>query len=307
MSNKPNEISNYKLDHSFHKVHKEKVGVSDFGLDNTDRLIGDGFGLYSSAGLKPKIGPIKSEFFRIGFGVRGSVHIHCGLESFRFSPGSIAFTFPGQIFSMQDKSIDFFAYYTLFTENFVDDSVSLKKVRNQFPFLNYSGTQCFALGKTQAQEIQNLILKINEEIKNSAPDLKQIIQPYIHLILLQANRSYEQQNLQTPLAEKSNHTLLNAYRKLVSQHFISKRKVSDYADLMHITSNHLNKVIKHETGKTAHDLIEEMLLLEAKALVKHTEKSIAEIAYQLDFSDPSHFNKFFKKLNGTTPLKYRAF
>lgn len=81
--------------------------------------------------------------------------------------------------------------------------------------------------------------------------------------------------------------------------------MTEYADMLHISSNHLNKVIKKETGKTAHELIEEMLLLEAKALILHTDLSVAEIGYHLNFADPSHFNKFFKKLSGVTPLQYR--
>ena len=105
--------------------------------------------------------------------------------------------------------------------------------------------------------------------------------------------------------EGTDHAIVKQYKKLVSQHFLNKRKVSDYADMLFITASHLNKLTKNETGRTAHKLIEEMLLLEAKVLIIHTNLSIAEIAYQLNFSDPSHFNKFFKKLSGVTPLLLR--
>jgi AraC-like DNA-binding protein len=91
----------------------------------------------------------------------------------------------------------------------------------------------------------------------------------------------------------------------VGQHFLTHRKVSDYAGMLHVSANHLNRTIKSQSDKTAHELIDEMILMEAKALLRQTTFSIAEIAYQLDFSDPSHFNKFFKKLTGITPLQYR--
>lgn len=305
MEKKPDHIINYKLDPTFYNVHKARSGMGDFGLDSTNRLVTDGFGLYSSAGLKQKIGPIKSAFYRIGFCVRGSVHIHCGLETFQIGPGYIAFTFPGQIFSMQNKSDDLLVYYMLFSEAFIDDALPLKKIREDYAFLNYSGIPCFKLDKEEATEIQNCILKINDEIKLSKTDLRQIIQLYIHLILLHANRGYARLDLKLADGEKSDSRLLPEYKKLVSEHFMSERKVSTYADMLHVTSNHLNKVIKKETGKTAHELIEEMILLEAKALVMHTAKSIAEIAYQLNFNDPSHFNKFFKKMSGMTPRQYR--
>jgi AraC-like DNA-binding protein len=48
-----------------------------------------------------------------------------------------------------------------------------------------------------------------------------------------------------------------------------------------------------------------MLVQEAKAVLKYTDASIAEIAYQLNFSEPASFNRFFKKMTGETPLVFR--
>lgn len=296
----------HRLTPDFFHIHKEKMGASEFGLDNSTDLICGGFGLYSTSGLKPKIGPIKSEFFRIGFGVRGTVQLHCGLEQYLFQPGHIAFTIPGQVFSLQDKSDDFFAYYMFFTDKFIADAISLKNIREDYPFLHYSGFYSFELQAKEATEIQQLILKINDEIKTAADDLKTIIQLLVHLILVQANRSYPKIQSPADAPRKQEQLQVIQFKKLVSEHFLSKRKVSDYAVMMHISPNHLSRIVKKETGVTAFNLIEDMLLLEAKALIIHTPLSVAEIAYQLDFSDPSHFNKFFKKRTGITPLQFRT-
>jgi len=305
MKKKSADIQDYKLDQSFHRVHKEGKVASGFGLDGTEELIQGGFGLYSSAGLKPKIGPIKSEFFRLGFGKQGSVHLDCGLESYFFQAQGMVFTFPGQVFSLHDKSEDFSAYYMLFTEEFIADSVSLKNIREQFPFLNYAGIQYIQLDKKEAEEVEHFILKINEEIKQRKPDLKQAIQLYIHLILIQAHRSYERQQLGSKESGAVGNALLRNYKKLVGEHFIAKRNVSDYAAMLNISADHLSKTVRKQSGKTAHELIEEMLLMEAKALLLHTESSGAEIAWRLEFTDPSHFNKFFRKHTDLTPLQYR--
>lgn len=305
MKKRLDDIDHHKLDQSFHQVHKEGKVPSDFGTDNTQELIHGGFGLYSSAGLKPKIGPIKSEFFRVGFGKQGAVHLDCGLESFFFQKGEIVFTFPGQVFSMHDKSVDFLAYYMLFSEEFVADAVSLKNIREQFPFLSYGGIQHIRLDQQEQEEIEHFILKINAEIKHRKPDLKPAIQSYIHLILIQAHRSYTRQGLGEKQTSASENALLRSFKKLVSEHFITKRNVSEYAALLHISADHLSKTIRKQSGKTAHELIEEMLLLEAKVLLQHTDASVAEIAYRLAFTDPSHFNKFFRKNTEMTPLQYR--
>ena len=98
---------------------------------------------------------------------------------------------------------------------------------------------------------------------------------------------------------------LTSFLKLVSQHFLNIRKVSDYAAMLHVSPDHLNKVIKSNADKTASELIDEMLVTEAKAYLLYSKMSVSEIAYKLEFADPSHFNKFFKKPNNCTPLEFR--
>jgi AraC family transcriptional regulator, transcriptional activator of pobA len=296
----------YQLDSRYLFIHKEGPVESDFGLDNTPELVDNGFGLYSSAKVKGRIGPLKSAFFRIALCRRGFVNVDCGLETFVHQRNTLHFNFPSQLFSMYDKSDDMFAYYMIFTEQFIENLLSLQSIQQQFPFLDYGGVPFFQLTDNEAQEIEMLIFRIDNEIKNRLPGIKQSIQLYINLILIAANRSYQRQQLARKVDPKKDSTIVTRFKKLVGQHFITRRQVSDYAILLNVTANHLNKIIKAQTGKTAGSFIEEMILMEAKALLRHTELTIAEIAYQLNFSDPSYFNKFFKKEAGLTPLAYRT-
>jgi transcriptional regulator GlxA family with amidase domain len=167
------------------------------------------------------------------------------------------------------------------------------------------GVQSFNLNQEESCEIENFIMKINSEIKSKRADIIPVIQLYIQLILIQANRSYERLFSAKHVAPASGNAIFKKFIKLVNQHFLTVRKVTDYARMLHVSADHLNRVIKFHSQKTAHELIDEMILTEAKAHLLHTELSVAEIAYQLEFSDPSHFNKFFKKLTDYTPLQYR--
>ena len=74
---------------------------------------------------------------------------------------------------------------------------------------------------------------------------------------------------------------------------------------MAVSTNHLSKIIKHETGKTAGEFIDEMLIMEIKALLRYSELNVSEITHQLDFTDTSHLSKFFKKYTELSPLGYR--
>lgn len=299
------EIKSYNLDNRYLFVHKEATIDSDFGLDNTNELIDNGFGLYSSARVKDRIGPLRSEFYRIALCRKGFVTIDCGLETFVHHKNTIHFNFPSQLFSLYDKSEDMFAYYILFTEEFISDHLPLNNISKLYPFLDYDGIPFIELEDNEAKEIEELFFKIDNEIKRNEVGRKQAIQLYINLILLSASRSYKKQNLSKKVEPRKDLTLITRFKKLVSQHFLTKRNVSDYATMLAVTPNHLNKISKEQTGKTASSFIEAMLLMESKALLKHSNLAISEIAYKLEFTDPSHFNKFFKKHTNHTPLQFR--
>jgi AraC-like DNA-binding protein len=48
------------------------------------------------------------------------------------------------------------------------------------------------------------------------------------------------------------------------------------------------------------------MMLEAKRLLTHSDSTIAQIAYDLNFEDNSYFGRFFKKYSGLTPAAFRS-
>ena len=75
--------------------------------------------------------------------------------------------------------------------------------------------------------------------------------------------------------------------------------------MLAVTPNHLNETVKHTTGKTCSDLIKTMMVLEAKIMLRQTDRSVSEIANELNFQDLSHFTKYFKKYTQLTPVEFR--
>ena len=74
---------------------------------------------------------------------------------------------------------------------------------------------------------------------------------------------------------------------------------------MNITPKHLSQTVKNLSGKTAKELIQDRVVLEAKRLLLHTPLSIKEIAYQLGFEEPLHFSAFFKNRAGVSPTFFK--
>lgn len=298
-------IKSYNLDNNYLFVHKKGIIESNFGMDNTPELIENGFGMYSSKNVKSKIGPLKSQFYRIGFCRQGSLQVDFGLETFTHSKDTIHFNFPGQLFSLDNVSHDMYSMYILFTADFIETLIPSLSLQSQFPFLDYAGVPFFKLSETEAKKTEDLFFEIDAEIKAGNPDKAQAIKHIINLILITAKRSYIRQELTTVYHNSKASSLVIRFKKLVGQHFIKIRSVAEYASKLAVTPKHLSKVVKDETNKTPSDFINEMLMMEIKALLRHSQLNISEIAYQLDFSDPSHLSNFFKKHQGVTPQQYR--
>ena len=69
--------------------------------------------------------------------------------------------------------------------------------------------------------------------------------------------------------------------------------------------NYLNAVVNRQKGKTAIASMHEQISHEAQTLLSQTRFTIKEIAFRLGFADSPHFNHFFKKQTGLTPVTYR--
>ena len=99
--------------------------------------------------------------------------------------------------------------------------------------------------------------------------------------------------------------LYQRFLHLLSDQSALKQTVQNYADLLHTTPQNLNNICRKETDRTATEVLGEFIVSEAKRLLLYTNKTVSEISYALDFKDPSHFVKYFKRMTGGTPQRFR--
>ena len=83
------------------------------------------------------------------------------------------------------------------------------------------------------------------------------------------------------------------------------RSVAYYADQLCYSAKHLSTVIKKISGRGPLTIINEHAIECIKYELKHSDKSIKEIAIHFDFVNPSFFGKYVKQRLGMSPLQYR--
>jgi len=96
-----------------------------------------------------------------------------------------------------------------------------------------------------------------------------------------------------------------AFQELLSHTQQLKNNVAYYAERLHTSPQNLNRLCRKNTGQSASQMLALHIVQEAKRLLRYTDNSIAEIAFALDFSDASHFVKYFKRHTGQTPKAFR--
>ena len=99
--------------------------------------------------------------------------------------------------------------------------------------------------------------------------------------------------------------LFTRFRVEVERHYKKQWQVGQYADLLRIAPARLNRLCLKLAGKSAFEITQERLMLEACRKLTYVPAGVASIAYELGFQDPAYFSRLFKKLVGMTPKEYR--
>ena len=99
--------------------------------------------------------------------------------------------------------------------------------------------------------------------------------------------------------------LAAAFRDLVNKRFRDHWRIDRYAEELSVSPSQLSRTIRRVTGQSPAAIVNARLLLEAQRNLHYTEATAAQIGLDLGFQDPAYFSRFFKRLSGVTPRRYR--
>ncbi len=265
--------------------------------------------------IHPQI-PFKSPVFRADYFsfilTKEGAGIHfLDDNKFPFNSKTIYFTNPGHIKSYElTKSNE--AYLILLTESFLKDYVH-SEIYHEFPFLLAENVPPKTLSGKRFSEFEVLYKQIIEEFNRSSIYKNEILGNLFEILLLKIKEDFwsdynprMEGSRDSQIVKAFKQLLEIEFKKNVIENMENKRpQIKDFADKLNLHPNYLNSVIKSKTGKTINDWITNRTLAAAKYLLKNTSLNAKEIAYKLGFSEPTHFNRFFKKHVNITPNEFR--
>jgi AraC-like DNA-binding protein len=226
-------------------------------------------------------------------------------NTYALEPKTITFISPGQVHQViENKRSEGFSL--VFSSDFLAQSnIPVEFIEDLNLFECYGESPPLALDPDEFEQLS----AYTEEmlmLQHSETALKeQALGALLKLLLIRSNNLCHLPKADI-VVQSTGQSTFRKFRELLNQNFSKWHATADYASALHITPDHLNRVVKSLSGKTAKEHIQSRLLTAARRLLYFTDESLKEIAYSLGFKEPAHFSAFFKKSSGTTPSQFRS-
>lgn len=224
-----------------------------------------------------------------------------GIDRHEVVANSFFFVPAYQIRTSEGVSDDIRGFFCHFDTNIFKKCFVQNDVLNEFPFLQYIGNPFIRVPDEAMPRIVNLMERLEAEYQHETSNEFKLFATYLLTLFFELNRFA---GLEAKTKDAAS-LLTQAYKNALMQHIYDIHTVAEYAAHLSVSQTYLNRCLTATTGKTAHDILNEMLLLEAKTLLKQTPLSISEIAYKIGKQDHSDFSRFFKHHTGLTPKEFR--
>lgn len=249
----------------------------------------------------------RSDFLTVLLIVKGEITFSLNLEEYTATQNSLVIIAPNAIKKVAVVSKGSIVSGVNFTMEFL---TAIGMPKNAVDLLDYFSPQfspLWNLDGKDASAVQLFIKQLNNRINllNEQVYGKELLYHTFYIFL------YEVYGLSNKYAVPFHHhvtrkeNLVKNFTQLVQKQCRSQRKVKAFAEQLNITPKYLTETVKEITGKTAGEIIDDLVLMEAKLLLDNPALSIAEISNELHFSDQSFFGKFFKRHAGLSPKEYR--
>lgn len=146
----------------------------------------------------------------------------------------------------------------------------------------------------------------NDLSKPAYPMQKHVIRRYCEIIALRDYEFYVEEQPETMHASTRKEEIFSQFLQLLERDFKRERSIQYYATQLCLSSKYLSAVVREVSGKHGSQWIDEYVVFEAKALLKQGTLSVKQVSDWLNFPSQSMFGRFFKKVTGVPPKRYKS-
>jgi AraC-like DNA-binding protein len=237
--------------------------------------------------------------------LNGKLEVEYSGKNMEFSGGDLYFYAPGMPTKMIGASPEYQAYLFMIDEKTVvkNPMLSLFLKAAYIPVAELSCPK-ISLTKQQIVQLTTLFTSLIQHISLPTTSQEETLFRLCELISLDVV-SYLQQNISDRKITSRMEEIFARFLQLVPKHAVHHHDIAYYADRLNITTTYLSRIVRKMSGRTVMSFLEYAIMNEAIRLLKNTDRSITDIAFDLSFSDQSSFTKFFTRLKGVSPLQFR--
>ncbi|WP_312553771.1 AraC family transcriptional regulator [Empedobacter brevis] len=216
---------------------------------------------------------------------------------YKETDNQIHISFPGQIHSWTTESS--IGHKLIVSKEFIEtylfETAFSSRHINTNPVINITTEQALYLRRE--------FLLFKEEVENAKVSSR-IIKLRGQLII---NHIYEmmQDHVLEEASKNGKPEIISKFDQLIEDYFLEAKTVKFYADRLAVTPNYLNILTKKETGRTAKEVIDARVVLEAKRRLLGSRESIKNIAFDLGFDSIPTFSNYIYRNTGCYPSKFR--
>ncbi len=280
---------------TYHQVNKAD-GSLHFGISKMESI-------YEKRKGQPDT-PHRHDFYTILVVKNGEGKHIIDFKTYELSKNQVYFISPGQVHQLTEQ-LPSIGYSIVFSSQFLAmNNILVDFIEDINLFNDFGSTPPLLLGESEMDGIDHYASEMMDYLDSNTPYKYEAIGSLLKLILISCHSLCSLNQLDTQTME-SGGSLVRNFKKLVNQKFKEWHHASAYAEALNITPDHLNRVVKSLTGKTAKEHIQSRLTTAAKRMFYFTSLSNKEIAFVLGFSEPANFSAFFKTCTGTSPSKFK--
>jgi AraC-like DNA-binding protein len=217
-------------------------------------------------------------------------------------PGTVFFISPGQVrrWDVQQLNALCLFFAAEFLGSFIRDDLFLQRL----PYFHISAAAAaMRPGSRDRAWLRSRLLDIRCELRTDTADGIHLMRARLYEVLIVLARQFSR--VAGVPSERVPCGLTVRYQRLLTERSSGSHRVADYARELGVTAGYLNRLCLAHLGYSAKSVMAQHLATQGIRQLLYSDSSVAQIARQLGFLDPSHFTRFFRRITGRAPSYFR--